>query len=188
MRPGVVPIEVHTLAKTVLHRKEHPVVVLCATVRKNAHSANFAGVRRIDETQHTARVRIGDGRARSTCGDFEVRDLSIKEATAAGVAHAGNEYGHVEWGRGLKVDDLTSDVACRHQRTGNHFSLQTQIPRLSVRGREIGITRHVLARWNKENILVYVKRERVPTRNSAPWIVQTSLRCKQTRQRTPRGL
>src|SRR5438093_142786 len=114
-------------------------VILCTVAGNISDSANFGSVRRIQEGQRTANLRIVDRRAGAAWGDLEMRDLAIEEAIAAGVAAARNVDGHIEWCRGRDVYDLASQVAYGQECIRRNLPLKTQIPRLGVHGNDVGV-------------------------------------------------
>ena len=178
MRQGVVRVQIDATAGAALYGNEHPVVILRAAVIHNSQSSNFVFERRIQEAQHTAILRVCQRRAVGAWSDLEIGDLAIEEAVSVGVAHAGNVDGLIDGHRRLKVCNLTSDIAQRQERVAHNFSLNAQIPRLSIGRNEIGFAEYILAERNKWHILGDVKREGVPAGNTAPRILETSYRSK----------
>src|SRR5262245_45821731 len=132
MRQRVIRINVDAFAGPALYGNDHPVVILRAAVIDECESPNFPFECRIQETQQTAIIRVGQRRAIRARRNLEIGGLTIEETIAVGIANPWNVDRLIERDRRLKVCDLASDVAQRHHSVPHNFPLNAQIPGLSV--------------------------------------------------------
>ena len=182
MRPGVIPADVDMLVGSVLHGQKQAVVALVPSVDNRSESADLGSECGIQKAQGAAVLSIADRRTRRARSYLERCDPAVKEAGAGGIAVPGNVDRHIQWFGSLKVRDLRSDIAHREKRARHHLTLNTQVPRLIIRWREIGITDQIFAERNKRHILIDRHRKRIPAGDTSPRIVQTAGRGNHSRQ------